>query len=68
MATKADRTTIAIVPPPSPCFFCLFGTLTPSGFIALPLFPEYGPSSIIVMSEDAEGGDGGKPVKALFLY
>lgn len=60
-AREADKIIITIMPVLSPSLCCLLGTSTPRGFIVLPLLsvPEYGPSSIILASE--EGGGSGKP-------
>lgn len=63
-AVQDDSRITIIMLPPSPSFF-LLGTLTPRGFIILPLlsWPAYGPSSVAEMLEVTEGGDGGRPVQ-----
>lgn len=65
-AREADKISITIMPVLSPSLCRLFGTSTPRGFIVLPLLsvPEYGPSSIILASD--EGGGSGKPTNAQF--
>lgn len=59
--TKAESAIIAIMPPLSPLLCRPFCTSTPRGLFVLALLvPEYGPPSIMVISE-GKGGDGGKP-------
>lgn len=65
-AVKDETTIAAIMLLLSPPSFFFLGTSTPNGFSDCPSFGcrVYGSLSIAEISEDAEGGEGGRPERS----